>query len=83
MQTVLPVILALTYPGSRSPLGTASGIQGTFADVNKWSVLIPLGTMFVAGLTNMLFIGPATTKIMKARKHQGTDSVVYDTLSRG
>jgi hypothetical protein len=57
MQTVLPAILALTYPGPRNPLGAPSGIQGTFAEVNRWSVLIPLGTMFLSGLANMLYIG--------------------------
>lgn len=71
MQTALPAILALTYPGSRNPLGPPSGIQGTFAEVNKWSVLVPLGTMFLTGLANMLYIGPKTTQIMKLRKHQG------------
>jgi hypothetical protein len=71
MQTALPVVLALTYPGVKSPLGTASGLQGTFAEVNRWSVLLPLATMFVTGLANFAFIGPATTNIMKERKHQG------------
>ena len=71
MQTVLPAILALTYPGSRSPLGPPSGIQGIFAEVNKWSVLLPLGTMFLTGLANMLYVGPKTTQLMKERKHQG------------
>lgn len=71
LQTALPAILAVTYPGARSPLGTASGLQGTFAEVNRWSVLAPLATMFVAGLANLLVIGPTTTKIMAERKQQG------------
>ncbi|PSS22392.1 hypothetical protein M430DRAFT_137592 [Amorphotheca resinae ATCC 22711] len=70
LQTALPAILAVTYPGARSPRGTASGLQGTFAEVNRWSVLAPLATMFVAGLANLLVIGPTTTKIMAERKQQ-------------
>lgn len=72
VQTALPVVLALTYPGSLL-LGTPSSIQGTIADVNRWTVLVPLGTMFLSGLVNMLYVGPETTRIMKERKHQGTE----------
>ena len=68
VQTVLPTVLALNYPGSR---GTPSSIQGVFAEVNRWSVLVPLGTMFLSGLVNMLYIGPETARVMKLRKHQG------------
>lgn len=76
MQTVLPAVLALTYPGSRNPLGPPSGYQGTFTEVNKWSVLVPLGTMFLMGLANMLFIRPKATEIRKLRMLQG----MYDRL---
>jgi len=69
LQTALPAFLALTYPGSST---IPSGLQGTFAEVNRWSVLVPLATIFVTSLTNMAFIGPATTKIMRERKHQET-----------
>ncbi|KAF4629483.1 hypothetical protein G7Y89_g8663 [Cudoniella acicularis] len=72
IQTALPVVLALTYPGSGNPLGTASGLSGTFAETNRWSVLVPVATMFVTGLVNMVFIGPATTKLMRERKVQET-----------
>jgi len=68
MQTALPVVLALTYPGA---LGAPSGLYGTFAEANKWSVLVPIATIFVAGLANLVYIGPSTTNIMKERKHQG------------
>ncbi|KAG0647031.1 Xanthocillin biosynthesis cluster D [Hyphodiscus hymeniophilus] len=71
MQTIFPTVLALTYPGSLL-LGTPSSIKGAFAEVNRWSVLVPLGTMFLSGLINMLYVGPKTTKIMKLRKHQET-----------
>ncbi|KAH6668031.1 hypothetical protein B0J14DRAFT_176910 [Halenospora varia] len=72
MQTALPAVLALTYPGSASPLGTASSLSGVLADSNRWSVLVPLATMFVGGLINMVYVGPATTKIMRERKVQET-----------
>jgi hypothetical protein len=71
IQTALPAFLALTYPASRS-LGAQSGIQGTFAESNRWSVLVPLATMLIAGFANMVFIRPATVNIMKERKLQGT-----------
>lgn len=73
MQTGLPVLLALTYPGIRTVLGgtTASSFTGTFAEENRWSVLAPLATMFITGVINVAYVGPATTRIMKERKHQG------------
>ena len=70
IQTTLPVVLALTYPGSLL-LGTKSGIAGVLADSSRWSVLVPLATLFGTSLANWTFIGPATTKVMRERKHQG------------
>jgi hypothetical protein len=80
IQTALPVVLALTYPGGKTPLGTPSGIQGTFAEVNRWGVLVPLATMFVTSLANLVLIGPATTNIMKERKYQGTYKVWWGII---
>lgn len=71
LQTALPVILAITYPGARSPLGTASGPSGFFAGVNRWSVFAPLLTVFVTSLVNLVYVGPATTKVMLERRRQG------------
>jgi hypothetical protein len=71
IQTALPVVLALTYPGSGIPLGVASGFSGALAEVNKWSVLVPLATIFVTSVANPLFLGPATTRVMRERKVQG------------
>ena len=68
IQTVLPVVLALTYPGTP---GAPSSLSGTFAEPNRWSVLVPVATMFVTSFFNMTIIGPATTRVMKERKHQG------------
>ena len=72
MQTALPAILALTYPSPKAPLGIPSGLQGTFAEANRWSVLAPLATMFIAGVANLAFVRPATRRITKKRKLQGT-----------
>ena len=65
------MLLALTYPAARGLYGTASGIQGAFDVVNRWSVLVPIATMFFTGLVNVVYVGPTTTKVMKERKHQG------------
>ncbi|KAH8595553.1 hypothetical protein B0O99DRAFT_686543 [Bisporella sp. PMI_857] len=70
--TALPVVLAATYPGDKLLLGTASSFSGTFAKANRWTVLVPVATMFATGLANVIYIGPRTTKIMKERKHQET-----------
>lgn len=72
MQTALPVLLALTFPGSSTPIGrTASGLGGVMHEKNRWSVLVPLVAMFVPAVLNLLVVGPATTGIMRERKHQG------------
>ncbi|KAI9721871.1 MAG: hypothetical protein M1828_004966 [Chrysothrix sp. TS-e1954] len=73
MQTALPTILALTYPGTQSLRGgTESGLSGFMTEQNRWSVLVPLTTVFITGLVNMVLVGPATTNVMKERKHQET-----------
>ena len=72
MQTAIPVVLALTYPGSKALVGgSASGLAGVLDSGNRWSVLAPLATIFLTGLANMAVVGPATTKTMKDRKMQG------------
>jgi hypothetical protein len=68
LQTAFPAILALTYPGSKL-LSIQSGLQGVLAD--RWGALFPIATIFVTSLANWAFIGPATTRIMRDRKHQG------------
>ena len=75
MQTALPVVLALTYPGTSSASGfgnsTPSSISGVMAVDNRWSVLVPLVVMTFTGAVNWLVVGPKTTAVMKERKHQG------------
>ncbi|KAL3423671.1 mitochondrial outer membrane protein [Phlyctema vagabunda] len=71
IQTVLPAVVALTCPGSLLT-GKPAGISGTIAEGNTWSVLVPVATIFVTSLVNMAVVGPATTSIMRERKHQET-----------
>lgn len=73
IQTTIPVILALTYPGATSAFGSAgaAGIAGVLDPDNRWSVLAPIAAIFLTGLANLAVVGPATTKCMKERKHQG------------
>ncbi|KZF24159.1 hypothetical protein L228DRAFT_245047 [Xylona heveae TC161] len=76
MQTVLPVILALTYPGERSLLDpsvtSGSSLSGVLAEQNRIGVLAPLATMFVTGLVNLVFLMPRAHQTMRERAHQGT-----------
>jgi len=75
LQTALPVVLALTYPGSHQTLASSSipsGLGGVLAESNRVSVLLPLTTIFATSVANLLLVGPATTKIMRERKHQET-----------
>lgn len=72
LQSALPVVLALTYPGSNSSLGASpGGLRGFLAEKNRYSVFAPIITIFAISLSNLLILGPATTRIMKERKHQG------------
>ncbi|ERF68918.1 hypothetical protein EPUS_08078 [Endocarpon pusillum Z07020] len=73
MQAALPVILALTYPGERTAIGSRpSSLSGVLEQQNRLHVLTPLLTMLVTSLANLMAVGPATTRIMKERKHQET-----------
>ncbi|ORX89215.1 hypothetical protein BCR34DRAFT_581868 [Clohesyomyces aquaticus] len=81
LQSGLPTLLFLTYPSgaltllpssltpSSSTLSTASSITTLAQDKLAFTLI---GSMFVTGLVNMLYIGPQTTKTMELRKHQET-----------
>ncbi|KAI0128858.1 hypothetical protein BJ170DRAFT_623179 [Xylariales sp. AK1849] len=69
MQTVLPVIIALTYPPSRV---AAAGIRGVLDEENRWSVLLPIVTMFTTGLVNWAYFLPATNDVTAKRRAQET-----------
>jgi hypothetical protein len=66
--------LALTWPEEKvadSPLRRDAGWRGVFETGNVWDALVPIGLMFGTGLLNLAMLGPATTKVMRERKHQG------------
>lgn len=74
-QSVLPLVLAVTWPGSigsnlQSPRNDA-GLKGLLMERNMWTALIPTAAMFVTSVLNLVVLGPATTKVMRKRKHQG------------
>jgi hypothetical protein len=73
LQTALSAIIALTYPGMKTAIGTrdAAGWSGVFHETNRWGVLVPVATMFFSGLVNWVWLGPETYRVMKMRKHQG------------
>ncbi|KAJ9207366.1 hypothetical protein DTO164E3_640 [Paecilomyces variotii] len=71
LQTALPVVAALTYPGEKTLLGNGpSSLAGVLAPENRLSTLLPLATVFITGLTNLAFLGPQTVNIMEERKKQ-------------
>lgn len=70
LQTALPVILALTYPGSKNPLGTQSGLAGILEESKRYCTLLPIVTIFVTGALNLFVLLPATKKIMAERYAQ-------------
>lgn len=70
LQTALPVLLALTYPGSRNPFGIPPSLKGVLDSSNRWAVLAPLVTMFLTGLTNLVVLMPKTRECMKDRNMQ-------------
>ncbi|MCJ1274361.1 hypothetical protein MMC21_002157 [Puttea exsequens] len=77
LQTALPVLLALTYPGAKgiSPMGGVgekSGLGGVLDERNRWLVLLPIAAMGVLNAANLVVLGPRTTGIMRERKHQET-----------
>lgn len=69
MQTVLPVIMALSYPGSKI---AAAGWRGVFNEANRYDVLLPIATIFVSSLVNWILVMPATNAVSDKRYAQGT-----------
>jgi len=70
----------LTWPGvklAETALGgvavrKAAGFSGLMQRENLWDALIPVAVMFGSSVLNLAIFGPATTKVMKERKHQET-----------
>ncbi|KAI2470433.1 hypothetical protein F4781DRAFT_390927 [Annulohypoxylon bovei var. microspora] len=70
IQTAGPVVLALTYPGSKGGFGVPSSLAGVFHGSSLWGVLLPLGTIFATGLLNLEYLLPETNKITALRRAQ-------------
>ncbi len=76
MQTILPLVMALTYPAPQtfSPLGGStppSGLLGVLEPSNRTDVLLPILAMAVCGAVNWGILGPTTTSVMGERKKLG------------
>ncbi|PHH89097.1 hypothetical protein CDD83_6640 [Cordyceps sp. RAO-2017] len=69
IQTAVPAILALTFPGN-ALAGVSPGISGLLDASSRWNSLLPITTMFLTGLVNLAVVLPATTKVMKERQGQ-------------
>ncbi|OQD77587.1 hypothetical protein PENDEC_c002G01178 [Penicillium decumbens] len=68
LQTALPVAVALT--ASRG--GQALGLSGLADPENRLNTLLPMATVALTGLINLVVLRPLTTNIMRERKHQET-----------
>lgn len=69
LQTALPAILALTFPGS-TLLAAPNGFSTLLHESNRWGSLVPIATMFVSGVLNMVVLLPASRAVMKQRQGQ-------------
>lgn len=79
MQTALPVLMAFTWPGEKIAGAAGVGLVRKNAGWRgltdeMWTALVPIGLMVGTALLNAVVLGPATTKVMKERKHQGSFS---------
>lgn len=79
IQTVGAAVLALTYPGKQSLVGALEGslqvprsLAGVLHESNRWTVLVPLATIFATGLANWAYLLPETNKVTAKRRTQGT-----------
>lgn len=87
-QTALPLVLALTWPGEKiAAAGRAVarqnfGLAGLLEEEHRWTAFAPIFAMFATSFLNLLVLGPATTKVMKERKHQGMQNRRTAKLSK-
>ena len=70
IQTAAPLLMALTFPGN-ALFGLPSGVQGLLNQSQLYQSLLPIGIMFVTGITNLLVLLPMVTGVMKERRGQG------------
>jgi hypothetical protein len=73
LQTVLPGVLALTFPGN-SLIGLANGPAGLVSEFARWHSLLPISVMAITGAINLTVLLPLTVEVMKKRRGQGMSS---------
>lgn len=77
LQSFLGAVMLLTYPGQTiGGIRVNTGISGAFMRANRWTAFVPLATTLVTSMANLFFLGPATTRAMKQRHHQGIRHLV-------
>ncbi|RSL41740.1 hypothetical protein CEP53_012584 [Fusarium sp. AF-6] len=69
LQTILPGILALTFPGN-SLIGLSNGPRGLVTEFARWHSLLPIAIMALTGAVNFTILLPLTTETMKQRRGQ-------------
>lgn len=78
-QAALPVLLAITWPGEKvaqvggAEISQNAGFWGVFSENSLLTAGVPVAIMFATSAANLLVFGPATTKVMRERKHQGKE----------
>jgi p-aminobenzoyl-glutamate transporter AbgT len=79
LQTALPIVLALTFPGN-SLIGLPNGVKGLLDPFCRWHSLAPIAAMCASGFINLVVLLPMVTKVMKERRGQGKrDGKEWDT----
>lgn len=73
LQTVLPGVLALTFPGN-TLIGLANGPAGLVSEFARWHSLLPISVMAITGAINLTVLLPMTVEVMKKRRGQGMSS---------
>ncbi|KLO89743.1 uncharacterized protein LW93_1804 [Fusarium fujikuroi] len=69
LQTALPGVLALTYPGN-TLIGLSNGPAGLVSEFARWHSLLPISVMAFTGAVNLLVFLPLTVEVMKQRRGQ-------------
>jgi hypothetical protein len=70
LQTAIPVVLALTFPGN-TLLGVSTGVSGLLDESHRLGSLLPITTAFLSGFVNFVVLLPTVNKVMKQRQGQG------------
>ena len=74
MQVGIPAFMALTFPGN-TLTGLSDSIYGLLDPSVRLDSLVPIATIFVAGLVNLVVLLPMVSQVMKDRMGQGELSI--------